>query len=450
MFKSTEAGLLEKWADVLDHKDMPVISNPHKREVMAVVLENIHTEINKNKGTYRTLMNEAGAIPTNVMGASSSTASDGNIDIYDPILISMARRTMPNLVALDLVGTQPLTGPTGTVFTLRTRYSSPTGAENFYDEVNSAFSTVVSGANTLGLKHTGTVPDVSNNAANGAYNYGSGMSTLQAEKLGASSNVAWPEMSFSIDKYTVTAESRKLKASYSQEIMQDLKHVHGIEVDSLLTELLCGEIIAEQNRELIRTVVTAAKTGSQTDTATAGVFNLDTDSNGRWSQERFIGLLYHIEREANQIAKETRRGKGNIILCSSDVASALAMTGKLQYAPSVQSNAGLEIDDTGSTFAGVLMGRYRVYIDPYVSGGNYLVVGYKGPSPLDAGIIFSPYTPLIRAQAVDPDTLTPVIGYATRYAVSSSPFAGGSTVQAGVVGVDNNVFYRRTIVRSLM
>ena len=448
MFKSEENNLLEKWSDVLDHDKMPAITNPYKREVTAVILENIHNEINRNKNTYRTLMNEAG-IPVNAMGASSSDPSTGALDIYDPILISMARRTMPNLIALDLVGTQPLTGPTGVVFTLRTRYSNQTGAENFYDEVDTSFSTVVTGANTLGQKHVGTVPGVSNNAANGSYNYATGMATAQAEALGSTSNVAWPEMSFSIDRYTVTAESRKLKAQYTQEVMQDLKHVHGLEVDSLLSELLCAEIVAEQNRELIRTVVVAAKPGGQNYTATPGVLNLDTDSNGRWSQERFVSILFHIEVEANRIARETRRGKGNIVLCSSDVASALAMTGKLDYAPAMKANAGLEVDDTGNTFVGVLMGRYRVYIDPYTTG-NYLVVGYKGPSPLDAGIIFSPYTPLIRAQAVEPGTLTPVIGYATRYAVSSSPFAGGAAVQAGVVGVDNNVFYRRLILQNIM
>ena len=450
MFKAEEKNLIKKWSDVLDHEGMPAITSQHKREVMAVCLENIQEEIGKNKAGYIQMMNEAGAIPTNVMGASSSDPSTGNIDIYDPILISMARRTMPNLIALDIVGTQPLTGPTGLVFTLRTRYSNQTGAENFYNEVNTAFSTVVTGANTLGQKHVGTLPGEANGASNGTFNYAGTMSTSQAEALGSTSNVAWPEMGFSIDKYTVSVGSRKLKARYSQEIMQDLKNVHGLEVDSLLSELLCAEIIAEQNRELIRTVYLAAKVGAQSYTSAAGTFNLDTDSNGRWSAERFKSLLIAIEFEANQIAKETRRGKGNVVLCSSDVASALAMTGQLDYTPALAGNAGMTIDDTGSTFVGVLMGRYRVYIDPYVSGGNYLLVGYKGNSPIDSGIVFSPYTPLIRSQAVDPDTLTPVIGYATRYAVSSSPFAGGAAAQNGAITVDSNVFYRKFRVSNLM
>lgn len=430
-----------KWKPLLDHSDLPAIEGSHKRSVIATVLENTEREIGQAQASFggQHLLSEDAA--TNHTGSG--------VDNFDPVLITLVRRAMPNLVSFDIMGTQPMTGPSGLIFAMRARYANQTGAENFYNEVNTQFSSVTSGANTLGQKHVGTIPGVSNNAALGTYNYGSAMATAQAEALGTSGNTAIPEMAFSIEKVTVTAESRALKAEYTMELAQDLKAIHGLDAETELANILQGELLAEINREAIRTVLTSAKSGAQVNTTTPGVFDLDTDSNGRWSVEKFKGLMFQIEREANQIAKETRRGKGNILICSSDVASALQMAGVLDYAPALNSNA-LNVDDTGSTFAGILNGRIKVYIDPYAIGGNYVVVGYKGQSAFDAGIFYCPYVPLQMVRAVDQGSFQPKIGFKTRYGMVANPFANGLTKGNGVIGVDDNVYYRRMIVNNLM
>jgi hypothetical protein len=440
-----------KWAPVLDHDSLGAIKDQHRRSVTAVVLENTEKALRESTahGAYQTLT-EA---PTNAMGASSSTASAGAIDTFDPVLISLVRRSMPNLVAYDIAGVQPMTGPTGLIFAMRSRYANQEGTETFYNEVNTQFSSVTTGANTFGQKQVGTVPGATNTSpltAVNTYNTGSGMSTATAEALGESGGDTFPEMAFSIEKLSVTAKSRALKAEYSMELAQDLKAIHGLDAETELANILSAEILAEINREVVRTINVVAKTGAQTNTTTAGVFDLDTDSNGRWSVEKFKGLMFQLEREANQIAKETRRGKGNIVLCSSDVASALQMAGVLDYAPALNSN-NLQVDDTGNTFAGVLNGRLRVYIDPYAAGGQYLTVGYKGSSAFDAGLFYCPYVPLQMVRAVDPSTFQPKIGFKTRYGMIANPFAKGATpFTDDGLAINSNVYYRKVIVNNLM
>jgi hypothetical protein len=440
-----------KWAPVLDHDSLGAIKDQHRRSVTAVVLENTEKALRESAahGAYQTLT-EA---PTNAMGASSSTASAGAIDTFDPVLISLVRRSMPNLVAYDIAGVQPMTGPTGLIFAMRSRYANQEGTETFYNEVNTQFSSVTTGANTFGQKQVGTIPGATNTSpltAVNTYNTGSGMSTATAEALGESGGDTFPEMAFSIEKLSVTAKSRALKAEYSMELAQDLKAIHGLDAETELANILSAEILAEINREVVRTINVVAKTGAQTNTTTAGVFDLDTDSNGRWSVEKFKGLMFQLEREANQIAKETRRGKGNIVLCSSDVASALQMAGVLDYAPALNSN-NLQVDDTGNTFAGVLNGRLRVYIDPYAAGGQYLTVGYKGSSAFDAGLFYCPYVPLQMVRAVDPSTFQPKIGFKTRYGMIANPFAKGATpFTDDGLAINSNVYYRKVIVSNLM
>lgn len=440
-----------KWAPVLDHDSLGAIKDQHRRSVTAVVLENTEKALRESAahGAYQTLT-EA---PVNVMGASSSTASTGAIDTFDPVLISLVRRSMPNLVAYDIAGVQPMTGPTGLIFAMRSRYANQEGTETFYNEVNTQFSSVTTGANTFGQKHVGTIPGATNTSpltAVNTYNTGTGMSTATAEALGDSGGDAFPEMAFSIEKLSVTAKSRALKAEYSMELAQDLKAIHGLDAETELANILSAEILSEINREVVRTINVVAKTGAQTDTTTAGVFDLDTDSNGRWSVEKFKGLMFQLEREANQIAKETRRGKGNVVLCSSDVASALQMAGILDYTPALNSN-NLQVDDTGNTFAGVLNGRLRVYIDPYAAGGNYLTVGYKGSSAFDAGLFYCPYVPLQMVRAVDQDNFQPKIGFKTRYGMVANPFAKGATpFTDDGIAINSNVYYRRIIVNNLM
>jgi len=343
-----------------------------------------------------------------------------------------------------------MTGPTGLIFAMRAKYSnsSNSGVESFYNEVNTAFGTVVSGANTLGQKHVGGVPDVSNNAANGQYNFGSGLATADAEALGISGGTSFPEMAFSIEKVSVTAKTRALKAEYTMELAQDLKAIHGLDAETELSNILTSEILAEINREVVRTIAVTAQIGANTGTTTQGRFDLDVDSNGRWSVEKFKGLMFQVEREANQIAKSTRRGKGNIIICSSDVASALQMAGVLDYAPALNSN-NLQVDDTGATFAGVLNGRIKVYIDPYATG-NYMVVGYKGVSSFDAGLFYCPYVPLQMVRAVDQGSFQPKIGFKTRYGMVANPFAEGATAGLGALTKDSNVYYRRVLVDNIL
>ena len=389
----------------------------------------------------------------------TSEAGTGNIDIFDPVLISLVRRAMPNLMAYDICGVQPMTGPTGLIFAMRARYGSQTGDETFYPEVNTQYSSVTAGANTLGDKHVGHIPGNNTVGANlaesGIYNYGDGMPTATSEGLG-NSTVTFPEMAFSIEKVSVTAKSRALKAEYSMELAQDLKAVHGLDAETELSNILSSEILAEINREVVRTINLTAKQGAQENTTTAGFFDLDTDSNGRWAVEKFKGMMFHLEREANRIAKETRRGKGNLVICSSDVASALQMAGVLDYAPALNSN-NLQVDDTGNTFAGVLNGRLRVYIDPYsdglldgFAGLNYMTVGYKGSSAMDAGLFYCPYVPLQMVRAVDHDSFQPKIGFKTRYGMVANPFAEGATAGLGALTKDSNTYYRRILVKNLM
>ena len=460
--------MIRKWKPILEHEDLPKIQDAHRRRCTAIVLENTEQALSEASHHNRGMLTEAG-IPANVMGTSSSTAGDGAIDIFDPVLISLVRRAMPNLIAYDICGVQPMTGPTGLIFALRARYSAQDGDETFYNEVNTAFS-ARGGANvasngTFGAGYTnntvaggaannvgslpGNTTSTANLAGNAVYNYAGGLPTQVAEGLGTNTTLIFPEMAFSIEKVTVTARSRALKAEYSMELAQDLKAIHGLEVESELSNLLSAEILAEINREVVRTINVTANPGSQTDTTTPGIFDLDTDANGRWSVEKFKGMMYHLEREANAIAKATRRGKGNVILASSDVASALQMAGVLDYAPALNSN-NLQVDDTGYTFAGVLNGRFKVYIDPYVSGGDYFTVGYRGGNPMDAGLFYCPYVPLQMVRAVDQDTFQPKIGFKTRYGMVANPFAEGTTAGAGRILQDSNVYYRRTLVSHLM
>ena len=450
-----------KWGPILEHEALGEIKDAHRRSVTAMMLENTEKALRESAahGSYQTLT-EA---PVNAMGASSSTAASGNIDIFDPVLISLVRRAMPNLVAYDICGVQPMTGPTGLIFAMRSRYANQTHTETFYNEVNTAFSTVSvnAAANSVGYGESnttqsasiGSFPGDSNTSpltAVGNYNTGVGMATSVAEALGDSGGNAFPEMAFSIEKLSVTAKTRALKAEYTMELAQDLKAIHGLDAETELANILSAEILAEINREVVRTINITAKAGAQVNTTTPGVFDLDTDSNGRWSVEKFKGLMFQLEREANQIAKETRRGKGNIVLCSSDVASALQMAGVLDYAPALNGN-NLQVDDTGNTFAGVLNGRLRVYIDPYAVGGNYLTVGYKGSSAFDAGLFYCPYVPLQMVRAVDQDNFQPKIGFKTRYGMIANPFAKGeSAFTDNGLALNSNVYYRKVVVNNLM
>ena len=406
-------------------------------------------------------------------GFSGSAAAGGPVAGFDPVLISLIRRAMPNLVAYDLAGVQPMSGPTGLIFAMRSRYKNMTGEETFYDEVNSAFSgqnnahDLTSGLTDVnaGMGTTGqtgsTNPAVLNpvGAAGSQtqYTVGQGMRTDHAEKLGNATANEFNQMAFSIEKVTVTAKSRALKAEYSLELAQDLKAIHGLNAEAELANILSTEILAEINREVIRTIYKTAEQGAVQNVATPGIFDLDIDSNGRWSVEKFKGLLFQIERDANAIAQRTRRGKGNIILCSADVASALTMAGVLDYTPAL--NANLNVDDTGNTFAGTLQGKYRVYIDPYAAnlasnntspGNQYYVVGYKGSSPYDAGLFYCPYVPLQMVRAVGENTFQPKIGFKTRYGLVANPFAEGLTSGLGTLNVNANRYYRRVAVKNLM
>lgn len=440
----------KKWQPILEHEDLAPINDPYRRAVTAQLLENTERAlmVEAEAGQSTNLLSES-PIPQNFWGNSSANAgTGGNIAAFDPILISLVRRAMPNLMAYDLCGVQPMSGPTGLIFAMRSRYTSQTGTENFYNEVNTAFSTVVTGANTFGQKHVGQLP--TGVQAVNTYNTGTGMATAQLEALGTDSNAAFAEMAFSIEKVTVTAKGRALKAEYTMELAQDLKAVHGLDAETELSNILSTEILAEINREVVRTINIVAKSGSQTDVATAGTFDLDTDANGRWSVEKFKGLMFQLEREANIIAKETRRGKGNIVICSADVASALQMAGVLDYTPALDRNNNMQIDDTGNTFAGVLNGRLKVYIDPYAIGGNYLTIGYKGSNFTDAGLFYCPYVPLQMVRAVDPQSFQPKIGFKTRYGMVANPYAEGLTAGAGALNANANVYYRRTTVANLM
>ena len=450
--------LQRKWAPVLDHDSVGSITDSHKRNVTAIVLENTEHALRESSahGAYQTLT-EA---PTNVIGNSPSSGS-GAVDTFDPVLISLVRRAMPNLVAYDICGVQPMSGPTGLIFAMRSRYSNQAGTETFYNEVNTGFSGIgtLTGvdANNIGNGHLNVNTSITGipgaNATSpltvtNTYNYSTGMPTADSEILGSAN--AFPEMAFSIEKVSVEAKTRALKAEYSMELAQDLKAIHGLDAETELSNILSAEILAEINREVVRTINVSAKVGATEGTTTTGVFNLDTDSNGRWSVEKFKGLMFQLEREANLIAKETRRGKGNIVICSSDVASALQMAGVLDYAPALNSNQ-LNVDDTGNTFAGVLNGRFKVYIDPYAVGGNYMTVGYKGSSAFDAGLFYCPYVPLQMVRAVDQSTFQPKIAFKTRYGMIANPYNDGAAAAGtGAIALNTNVYYRKVIVTNLM
>ena len=446
--------LVKKWQPVLEHPELPKVTDSYKRAVTAVILENQERALRED----RAFMSEAA--PMNSTDASS-------IQNWDPILISLVRRAMPNLIAYDIAGVQPMTGPTGLIFAMRAKYASQNGTEALFNEADTDFSarnalgdSTLGGVDGLGGGQTGTNPALLNDSPAGAYTAQGGMATSTAEALGDSANNSFSEMAFSIEKSTVTAKSRALKAEYTMELAQDLKAIHGLDAETELANILSSEILSEINREIVRTIYIVAEKGASANTGTVnttteGVFDLDTDSNGRWSVERFKGLMFQVEREANAIAQRTRRGKGNILITSSDVASALQMAGVLDYAPALNNN--LQVDDTGNTFAGILNGRYKVYIDPYSANQaakQYFVVGYKGSSQYDAGIFYCPYVPLQMVRAVGQDNFQPKIGFKTRYGIQANPFAENSGSSAAVINgagnINSNRYYRRVQVANIM
>jgi hypothetical protein len=478
MFHSEQ--LQEKWAPLLDYQGLDPIRDSHRRAVTAVLLENqekfLREESAFNLGGITNLMES----PTNSGNAAGASGGFGGNSTpagptagFDPVLISLIRRSMPNLVAYDLAGVQPMSGPTGLIFAMRSRYQNQSGTESFYNEVNTSFSGQDGGFDETGgysdgpvgfgtTNQSGSNPSVLNPVGTATtnpspYNVGQGMATGDAENLDGAGADAFNQMAFSIEKVTVTAKSRALKAEYSLELAQDLKAIHGLNAEAELANILSTEILAEINREVIRSIYKVAEQGAVQNTATPGIFDLDVDSNGRWSVEKFKGLLFQIERDANAIAQRTRRGKGNIIMCSADVASALTMAGVLDYTPAL--NANLSVDDTGNTFAGTLMGKFRVYIDPYSAnltssnetpGNQYYVVGYKGSSPYDAGLFYCPYVPLQMVRAVGENSFQPKIGFKTRYGLVANPFAEGTTQGLGRLQLNSNRYYRRVAVKNLM
>jgi hypothetical protein len=440
--------LQEKWQPVLQHPDLPEIQDSYKRAVTTLILENQEKALKEDKN----FLTETA--PTSFVGGNAA------LDTWDPILISLVRRSMPNLIAYDICGVQPMTGPTGLIFAMRARFASMDGAEALADEAmpGNADASNQNAAGTIGggdVGATETNPAVLNDSPAGTYTSATGMTTVQGEALGDSGTNAFGEMAFSIEKHTVTAVTRALKAEYTMELAQDLKAIHGLDAETELANILSSEILAEINREVVRNIYVSAVKGAATNTTTAGIFDLDTDSNGRWSVEKFKGLMFAIERDANAIGQQTRRGKGNMILCSADVASALQMAGVLDYTPALNNN--LNVDDTSTTFAGIMNGRYKVYVDPYsanVSASQYYVVGYKGTSPYDAGMFYCPYVPLQMVRAVGENSFQPKIGFKTRYGIAANPFHTG-TVAAGADGAISissatNKYYRKVKVSNLM
>jgi len=419
--------LQQKWGPVLEHPDMPAIQDSYKKAVTTVILENQEKAMKEERG----MLHEAA--PANAAGAMPDS---GGVAKFDPILISLVRRAMPNLIAYDICGVQPMTAPTGLIFAMKSTYSTQGGTEALFNEADTDFA----GVGT----HAGSNP------VDGTHTTGTAAATNLGEALGdgavaMGNSGQFNEMAFSIEKTTVTAKTRALKAEYTLELAQDLKAVHGLDAETELANILSAEILAEINREVVRTVYTSAKAGAQAGAvATAGTFDLDVDSNGRWSVERFKGLLFQIERDANTIAQDTRRGKGNFIITSSDVASALSMAGVLDYAPALQT--GLQVDDAGNTFAGVLNGKIKVYVDPYSANNSdasqFYCVGYKGTSAYDAGLFYCPYVPLQMVRAVGENTFQPKIGFKTRYGIVSNPFTS--------ISADSNAYYRLTKVTNLM
>ena len=438
--------LQEKWQPVLEHPDLPKIEDSYRRAVTTIILENQEKSIKEDRNFL------AETAPTNFVGGNAA------LDTFDPILISLVRRSMPNLIAYDICGVQPMTGPTGLIFAMRARFASMDGAEALADEAFPDISNQ-NKAGTIGggdIGSTETNPAVLNDSPSaGTYTSATGMTTVQGEALGDSGTNAFAEMAFSIEKHTVTAVTRALKAEYTMELAQDLKAIHGLDAETELANILSAEILAEINREVVRNIYVSAVKGAQVNTTTAGIFDLDTDSNGRWSVEKFKGLMFAIERDANAIGQQTRRGKGNMILCSADVASALQMAGVLDYTPALNNN--LNVDDTSTTFAGVMNGRFRVYVDPYaanVAASQYYVVGYKGTSPYDAGMFYCPYVPLQMVRAVGESSFQPKIGFKTRYGIAANPFHTGTVAAAadGAISISSatNKYYRKVKVTNLM
>ena len=444
--------LQEKWSPVLEHPDLPQIEDAYKRSVTTVILENQEKALKEDAA---------------FLSESVPTSNTSGVQNWDPILISLVRRAMPNLIAYDICGVQPMTGPTGLIFAMRARHLSMDGEEALVDETTGAAANGFSGdfsnqnaAGTIGGGDIGASesnPAVLNDSPTaGTYTFATGMTTAEAEALGDSATNAFAEMSFSIDKSTVTAVSRALKAEYSMELAQDLKAIHGLDAETELANILSTEILAEINREVVRSIYKTAEKGAAVNTTTAGIFDLDTDSNGRWSVEKFKGLMFAIERDANAIGQRTRRGKGNMLIVSADVASALQMAGVLDYTPALNNN--LNVDDTQTTFAGVMNGRYKVYVDPYsanVAASQYYVVGYKGTSPYDAGLFYCPYVPLQMVRAVGENSFQPKIGFKTRYGMAANPFAvagaeAANTAATIALTANANAYYRRVKVTNLM
>ena len=437
--------LQEKWQPVLEHPELPKIEDSYRRAVTTVILENQEKALREDKNFLQE------AAPTNFIGGNAS------LDTWDPILISLVRRAMPNLIAYDICGVQPMTGPTGLIFAMKAHYTNMAGAEALFNEADSDFSAddAAGGApHSSATEHSGSDPSVLNDSPASTYTTGQGADVRWAEALGDSAGNAFPQMAFTIEKASVTAKSRALKAEYTMELAQDLKAIHGLDAEQELANILSSEIIAEINREVVRTIYISAKAGAATgQVTTAGSFDLDTDSNGRWSVEKFKGLMFQIERDANAVGHETRRGKGNMLITSADVASALNMAGMLDYTPALSSN--LNVDDTTTTFAGVLNGRYKVYVDPYsnnagVAGGDqFYVVGYKGSNPYDAGLFYCPYVPLQMVRAVGENSFQPKIGFKTRYGMAENPFANADATDVAALGGDNT-YYRRGRVANIM
>ena len=446
MFKAEH--LQEKWAPILEHNEIDNISDKYRKAVTSVLLENQEKFLKEEAGI---LAEAAPTMSAGTAGFSGSSTATGPVAGFDPVLISLIRRSMPKLIAYDIAGVQPMTGPTGLIFAMRSRYTNQSGTESFFNEANAEFSGENAASDLGQSAQSGSNPGLLN--ASGTYTTNSGMTTAQAEALGDAAGNQFAEMAFSIEKVTVTAKSRALKAEYSLELAQDLKAVHGLDAESELANILSTEVLAEINREVVRTVYKIARPGAQNNTATAGIFDLDVDSNGRWSVEKFKGLLFQIERDMNAIGHETRRGKGNILICSADVASALSMAGVLDYTPALAGNSNLLPDDNSSTLAGTLNGRIKVYVDPYsanVSDRHFYVAGYKGGSPYDAGLFYCPYVPLQMVRAVGQDTFQPKIGFKTRYGMIANPFAEGTDQGGGDLDPNKNRYYRRVLVDNLM
>ena len=422
---TTRPELIKKWAPILESTNAPAFKDDYRRQVTAQLLENQENAMRQSAQALNEIAN-IGGDGVSLGGAGTNTAMAG----YDPVLIAMVRRAAPQMIAYDICGVQPMTQPTGLIFAMKSKYSTQAGTEALFNEADTDFA--------------GTGTHAGANPVDGSYTTGTGITTANSENLGDS--VAFGQMAFSIEKTTVTAKTRALRAEYTVELAQDLKAVHGLDAENELSNILSSEILNEINREVVRTVYASAKVGAQAGTATAGTFDLDVDSNGRWSVEKFKGLMFQIEHEANAIAQTTRRGRGNFIVCSSDVASALAMAGILDYAPALANN--LNVDESSTTFAGVLNGKYKVYVDPYSANANaanatqFFVVGYKGSSAYDAGLFYCPYVPLEKVRAVDPATFQPKIGFKTRYGMVANPF---TSLSSGA-----NIYYRKVAVTNLM